>query len=79
MNNTANNNNIISIKNNIIKNNIIENNIIENNYIIDDIIDDVENGLMLLELPILKRQHAVNHSNYYIEKIIKDYNKLKNN
>lgn len=73
MNNTANNNSdIISIKNNI-----IENNIIENNYIIDDIIDDVENGLMLLELPILKRQHAVNHSNYYVEKIIKDYNKTK--
>lgn len=74
MNNTA-NNNIISIKNNIIENNNIENNYIENNYIIDDIMDDVENGLMLLELPILKRQHAVNHSNYYIEKIIKDYNK----
>jgi hypothetical protein len=69
MNNTANNTNTII--------NIIENNYIKNNYIIDDIVDDVENGLMLLELPILKRQHAVNHSNIYVEKIIKDYNKTK--
>ena len=69
MNNT---NTIINIKNNIIGNNYIK-----NNYIIDDIVDDVENGLMLLELPILKRQHAVNHSNIYVEKIIIDYNNTK--
>ena len=73
MNNTANNTNTII---NIIENNYIKNNYIKNNYIIDDIVD-VENGLMLLELPILKRQHAVNHSNIYVEKIIKDYNKTK--